>query len=100
MKIMNIKKFDEKISIFIFNLRNKSYVRKNSLNNKIIKYKDHTTWLKKFLKKKYFLYNSLSRKNDWVHKARIEKKYIHFFLGIRKEISRKRNIKEMSCISN
>ena len=52
MKIMNIKKFDEKISIFIFNLRNKSYVRKNSLNNKIIKYKDHTIWLKKILKKR------------------------------------------------
>ena len=86
MKIMNIKKFDEKISIFIFNLRNKSYVRKNSLNNKIIKYKDHTIWLKKFLKKNIFYviiyqekmigYIRLElKKNVYISSWELEKKY-------------------------
>tara|TARA_B100000787_G_scaffold169250_1_gene159921 strand:- start:45 stop:479 length:435 start_codon:yes stop_codon:yes gene_type:complete len=86
MKIMNIKKFDEKISIFIFNLRNKSYVRKNSLNNKIIKYKDHTIWLKKFLKKNIFYiiiyqekmvgYIRLElKKNIYISSWALEKKY-------------------------
>jgi len=86
MKIMNIKKFDEKISIFIFNLRNKSYVRKNSLNDKIIKYKDHTTWLKKFLKKNIFYiivyqekmigYIRLElKKNIYISSWALEKKY-------------------------
>lgn len=86
MKIMNIKKFDEKISIFIFNLKNKSYVRKNSLNNKIIKYKDHTTWLKKFLKKNIFYiivyqekmigYIRLElKKNIYISSWALEKKY-------------------------
>ena len=86
MKIMNVKKFDEKISIFIFNLRNKSYVRKNSLNNKIIKYKDHTIWLKKFLKKNIFYiiiyqekmigYIRLElKKNIYISSWALEKKY-------------------------
>ena len=86
MKIMNIKKFDEKISIFIFNLRNKSYVRKNSLNNKIIKYKNHITWLKKFLKKNIFYiivyqekmvgYIKLElKKNIYLSSWALEKKY-------------------------
>ena len=61
MKTKSVKKYDEKISTFIFNLRNKIYVRKNSLNRKKIKYKDHKVWLKNFFKKKkYSLLNSKS----------------------------------------
>lgn len=56
MKIKLIKKYNTKISKFIFTLRNKNYVRKNSLNKKIIFFKDHNLWLKNFFKKKNKLY--------------------------------------------
>tara|TARA_Y100000590_G_C15050603_1_gene762491 strand:- start:40 stop:477 length:438 start_codon:yes stop_codon:yes gene_type:complete len=62
MKTKSVKKYDEKISTFIFNLRNKIYVRKNSLNRKKIKYKDHKVWLKNFFKKKNTLYLILNHK--------------------------------------
>ena len=51
MKILKINSYDEKISKFLFNLRNKGYVRNNSINNKIINYQNHKNWLIKFLKK-------------------------------------------------
>lgn len=51
MKIIKINLYNEKISKFLFILRNKNYVRKNSLNKKIINYQNHKYWLKKFLKK-------------------------------------------------
>ena len=51
MKILKISFYDEIISKFLFNLKNKNYVRKNSINKKIINYRDHKNWLKKFLKK-------------------------------------------------
>ena len=51
MEIIKIKKIDEKISNFIFNLRNKSYVRKNSLKNSKINLKNHQTWVQNFSKK-------------------------------------------------
>ena len=56
MKILNIKKYDEKISKFLYILRNKNYVRFNSLNKTKIQLKHHFIWIKKFLKKKYFIY--------------------------------------------
>lgn len=56
MNLQSVKKYDEKSSFFIFNLRNKFYVRKNSLDKKIIKLEDHTKWLKKFFKKKNLIY--------------------------------------------
>ena len=51
MKIIKINLYDDKISKFLFILRNKNYVRKNSLNKEIITYQNHKYWLKKFLKK-------------------------------------------------
>ena len=51
MRILKINSYDEKISKFLFNLRNKGYVRNNSINNKIINYQNHKNWLIKFLKK-------------------------------------------------
>ena len=56
MKIKKITKVDEKISNFIFNLRNKDYVRKNSLRNSKITIKNHKVWIKNFLKKNNILY--------------------------------------------
>ena len=58
MILKRLKKFNKKISISIFNLRNKPYVRNNSFNKKLINFKDHTKWIRNFLKKKkYNLFN-------------------------------------------
>ena len=51
MKILKINLYSEKISRFLFILRNKNYVRANSFNKKIISYQNHKYWLKKYLKK-------------------------------------------------
>ena len=52
LNIRQIKKNNENISKFIFNLRNLKYVRQNSINKKKITLKSHELWLKKFFKKK------------------------------------------------
>ena len=56
MKIKKIDKIDNKISNFIFSLRNKYYVRKNSLTKSKITLKNHKTWIKNFFKRKNILY--------------------------------------------
>ena len=57
-----VKKLNDKISNFIFKLRNKIYVRKNSLNNSKINSKSHKLWIQKFLNKKNKLYIVSKRK--------------------------------------
>tara|TARA_Y100000816_G_C26104096_1_gene586084 strand:- start:53 stop:478 length:426 start_codon:yes stop_codon:yes gene_type:complete len=52
MALKEVKSFKENESLFIINLRNKSYVRINSINNKYISTKNHTVWYKNFLKNK------------------------------------------------
>ena len=71
MKIKKITKINNKISNFVFNLRNKSYVRKNSINLCKIKKKIHTNWIKKFLNKKNKLYIILE-KNVMIGYIRLE----------------------------
>ena len=56
MKIKKVNKIDKRISNFIFSLRNKYYVRKNSLTKSKITLKSHKTWIKNFFKKKNILY--------------------------------------------
>ena len=56
IKIYEVKKINVKISEFLFKLRNRIYVRKNSLNNSIITVKSHKLWIKKFVNKKNKLY--------------------------------------------
>ena len=56
IKIYEVKKINVKISEFLFKLRNRIYVRKNSLNNSIITVKSHKLWIKKFFNKKNKLY--------------------------------------------
>lgn len=51
MKIVKVNLYNEEISKFLFILRNKNYVRKSSINTKIISYQKHKYWLKKFFKK-------------------------------------------------
>ena len=54
MRILRIRSNNKKISNFIFNLRNKSYVRENSLNKNKIQFSEHEKWIKNFFKKKIF----------------------------------------------
>ncbi len=56
IKIRIIKQIDKEVSKFIFKLRNKAYVRKNSLNKAKISHKNHQNWVKKFNKKNNKLY--------------------------------------------
>lgn len=72
MKLLKIKKNNEKISDFLYNLRNKDYVRKNSINKKKIKLKEHQYWIKKFFEKKNFVYIIL-KKRTMVGYLRFEK---------------------------
>tara|TARA_Y100000768_G_scaffold387080_1_gene377184 strand:- start:49 stop:480 length:432 start_codon:yes stop_codon:yes gene_type:complete len=62
MNIKKIVKFDEKISNFIHNLRNKDYVRKSSIKSSKIRLKTHKAWIKKFFKKNNKLY--IIKKNE------------------------------------
>lgn len=80
MKIKIIKKFDKKISDFIFTLRNKNYVRINSLDNKKIKKNDHNFWFKKFLKKKNFFY-IITYKSNLVGYVRLDKKKGYYYVS-------------------
>ncbi len=52
MKIIKLRKKDKKNFIFLLNLRNKRYVRINSLDKKVISDKNHNIWLNSFFKKK------------------------------------------------
>ena len=80
MIIKNVKLYDQNISRFLFNLRNKKYVRKYSTNKKIIKYKHHEMWLKDFLNKKnrLFLIFFKSFKAGYM---RLEKKKNYFHVS-------------------
>jgi len=57
MRLIQIKSYNKKISKFIFTLRNKNYVRNNSITIKKIQLSDHEKWFDNFLKKKYSLFN-------------------------------------------
>lgn len=52
MQISVVKKFDRKLLNFLFNLRNKKYVRNHSINKKKIAIKNHLTWADNFFKMK------------------------------------------------
>ncbi len=77
MNLKPLNKFNKKYSNFIFDLRNKIYVRRNSFNKKIIKFKDHEEWLENYFKKKNVFY-VITDKNKFVGYIRLEldkKKY-------------------------
>ena len=62
MKIKKINKTNEKISNFIFYLRNEKYVRKNSLKNSKILLKNHKIWFQNFFNKKNLFFLILEKK--------------------------------------
>ena len=57
MSLMLFKEYQKKTSNFIFKLRNKRYVRINSVNNKPIMFRSHEVWIMKFLNKKKIKYS-------------------------------------------
>ena len=56
MKLIKVKSNNIKISKFLFELRQKNYVKKNSLNKKKIYFSEHEEWLRKFFLKKNILF--------------------------------------------
>ena len=52
MAIKQLIEFNYKESIFLYDLRNKKYVRKNSINLKKVSLKKHELWFRNFLMNK------------------------------------------------
>lgn len=52
MAIKQLIEFNYKESIFLYDLRNKKYVRKNSINSKKVSLKKHDLWFRNFLMNK------------------------------------------------
>lgn len=72
MRLIKVKSDNLKISNFLFNLRNKSYVKKNSINTKILKYSQHKKWFDNFFKRKNILY-LITKKKIMIGYIRLEK---------------------------
>ena len=71
IKINEIKKLNDKNSKFILELRNKTYVRKNSIDYSKITAKSHKLFIKKFFNRKNKLY-IISKKNVPIGYIRLE----------------------------
>tara|TARA_B100001063_G_C16720642_1_gene533359 strand:- start:812 stop:1243 length:432 start_codon:yes stop_codon:yes gene_type:complete len=69
VKVFRSKKNNSKTSNFLLNLRNKKYVRTNSLDRKLIKIEDHKKWLNSYLK----------NKKNKIFIIKINQKYIGYF---------------------
>lgn len=80
MKLTKVKSSDNEISKFLFILRNKSYVRKNSFNKKILIFKDHVKWFKNFLIKKNIIY-LISENKFMIGYIRLKKKKNNFYVS-------------------
>ncbi len=72
MRLIKVELHNSKISNFLFDLRNKSYVKKNSMNTKNLKLYNHKKWFKKFLNGKNMLY-LITKKKVMIGYIRLEK---------------------------
>ena len=75
MKIFRPKKNSKEISNFLINLRNKKYVRDNSLNDKFIKIKNHENWLHSFFKNKKNKIFIIKMNKKFIGYLRLQQKY-------------------------
>ena len=83
MQISVVKKFDRKLLNFLFNLRNKKYVRNHSINKKKIAIKNHLTWADNFFKmKNNSLYVIKEKKNLLAILDQIRLENFLTFLGL------------------
>lgn len=80
MTLKLVKNYNDEISKFIFTLRNKKYVRKNSISGKLIRFKDHQIWLKDFLIKKNIIYLIKFKKLS-IGYVRLERKKNYFYVS-------------------
>ena len=76
MDLKLINNYEKKSSKFLFVVRNKKYVRINSLNSNYVKIISHEKWFKKFIQKKnnkifIIYYNKLSAGYIRVEKKRV-----------------------------
>ena len=71
IKINEVKKLNDKNSKFILELRNKTYVRKNSIDYSKITAKSHKLFIKKFFNRKNKLY-IISKKKVPIGYIRLE----------------------------
>ena len=71
IEINEVKKLNNKNSKFILELRNKTYVRKNSINYSKITVKSHELFIKKFFNRKNKLY-IISKKKVPIGYIRLE----------------------------
>ena len=78
MKIFRPKKNSKEISNFLLNLRNKKYVRANSLNNKLIKIKDHENWLNSYFKNKKNKIFIIKINKKFIGYLRLQQKYNNY----------------------
>lgn len=78
--LMKVKSNDMKVSKFLFILRNKNYVRYNSINKKSITFSKHKKWFERFLKKKNILY-IIYLKKQMIGYIRMEKINKFFYVS-------------------
>ena len=81
MSLILFQKYNYKVSRFIFDLRNKLYVRKFSINKKKINYSTHKIWMINFFKdkkNKFLIIRSKSKKIGYIQ---YKKKKGFFYLS-------------------
>ena len=74
MSLQLFRKFDLKISNFVYVLRNKNYVREYSLTSKKINYPNHLIWIKKFLNNPNNYFYIIRNRNVNIGYIRVERK--------------------------
>lgn len=86
MKI-NIKKANIKDSFSLFQLRNEEKARKNSINTKPIKLRDHNSWIKKKLSNEKNIFLTIKKRSEIIGSIRYETKNIftHISINIKKQ---------------
>jgi hypothetical protein len=81
MPLKLIQKYNYEDSRFIFDLRNKLYVRKASINKEKINYPVHKIWMINFLKDKKNKLLIIRSKRKKIGFIRLEKKNFFFYLS-------------------
>ncbi len=79
MPVKELRKFNLDESVFLNKLRNKKYVRENSINSKEIPLKQHHLWFRKFLinkNNKFYLIKYYKRNIGYIKIESKTKKFI------------------------
>ena len=82
MAIKQLIKFNYNESGFLNDLRNKKYVRKNSINSKKISLKKHNSWFRNFLMNKHNKFYLIKYYKKNIGYIRIERKKNKFIVNL------------------